>query len=80
MKKMKAKKQNIHHKSGMVDISGKKAGRGAYLCPSQECWKFGLKGSQLEHSLKTTLTQDNREQLIRFGEDFLKERGSAKDK
>ena len=62
----------ISDESVEVDISGKKAGRGAYLCPSQECWKFGLKGSQLEHSLKTTLTQDNREQLIRFGKDLFK--------
>ena len=49
-----------------VDTSGKKAGRGAYLCP--ECWEIGLKGSQLKHALRTTLTQDNREQLIRAAE------------
>jgi len=50
-----------------VDTSGKKAGRGAYLCPAQECWEAGLKGSRLEHTLRTTLTQDNREQLIQYG-------------
>lgn len=55
-----------------VDIGGKKAGRGVYLCPAPECWEIGLKGSRLEHSLRTTLTQDNREQLIRFGKDLLK--------
>ena len=54
-----------------VDIGGKKAGRGVYLCPVQKCWEIGLKGSRLEHSLRTMLTQDNREQLIRFGKDFL---------
>ena len=54
-----------------VDIDGKKAGRGVYLCPAQKCWEIGFKGNRLEHSLRTTLTQDNREQLIRFGEDFL---------
>lgn len=50
-----------------VDTSGKKAGRGAYLCPTQECWEAGLKSSRLEHTLRTTLTQDNREQLRQYG-------------
>ncbi len=50
-----------------VDTDGKKAGRGAYLCLAQECWEVGLKGGRLEHALRTTLTQDNREQLIQYG-------------
>ncbi len=55
-----------------VDVGGRKAGRGVYLCPSRECWEIGLKSGRLEHSLRTTLTQDNRERLIRFGEDLFK--------
>ena len=51
-----------------VDVSGKKAGRGAYLCRTRECWQIGLKGNRLAHALRTTLTQDNREQLVRYGE------------
>ena len=62
----------ISDESVEVDIGGKKAGRGAYLCRAQECWEAGLKGGRLEHSLRTTLTQDNREQLIEFGKDLLK--------
>ena len=54
-----------------VDTGGKKAGRGAYLCRAQGCWEVGLRGSQLEHVLRTTLIQDNREQLIRYGKDLL---------
>ena len=54
-----------------VDISGKKAGRGAYLCQTWECWGMGLKGGRLEYTLRTKLTQDNREQLIRYGKDLL---------
>ncbi len=54
-----------------VDSSGKKMGRGAYLCRAQECRQTGLKGSRLEHALRTTLTQDNREQLIKQVEDLL---------
>ena len=50
-----------------VDTGGKKAGRGAYLCPAPQCWEAGLKGNQLEHALRTTLTPDNREQLLKYG-------------
>ena len=63
----------ISDESVEVDIGGKKAGRGAYLCRAQECWETGLKGGRLEHSLRTRLTQDNREELVRFGKDFLQE-------
>ena len=55
-----------------IDTSGKKAGRGAYLCPVWECWEAGLKGNRLEHALRSRLTQDNREQLIRYAKDRLK--------
>ena len=60
-----------------IDVSGKKEGRGAYICPDRECWEIALKGKQLEHTLRSNLTQDNREQLIRNGEDLLKESVSA---
>ena len=53
-----------------VDTSGKKYGRGAYLCPAPECWQTGLKGNRLERVLRTTLTADNREQLIRYGQNL----------
>ena len=50
-----------------VDTSGKKAGRGAYLCPVWECWEIGLRDGRLEHSLRTRLSQESREQLIQYG-------------
>jgi predicted RNA-binding protein YlxR (DUF448 family) len=56
-----------------VDADGKKAGRGAYLCPERRCWEIGLKGNRLERSLRATLTRENREELVRFGKDFLQE-------
>jgi len=62
-----------------VDASGKKAGRGAYLCQSPECWETGLKGNRLERALRTTLSQGNRKQLIRYGKD-LEESISGKGK
>ena len=49
-----------------VDVTGKKIGRGAYLCSTQRCWEIVLKGDRLERSLKTKLTVENREKLIEF--------------
>lgn len=51
-----------------VDTVVKMAGRGAYLCRSRDCWETGLGGGRLEHSLKTKITRENREQLIKFEE------------
>ena len=59
-----------------VDIRGKKARRGAYLCRAQECWETGIKSGRLEYSLRVTLTQDKREQLIGLGRDLMKEQVS----
>ena len=75
-RKVKAKRELIrvvHTSDGNVEIdtSGKKAGRGAYLCWAPECWEAGLKGSRLEYALRVRLTQDNREQLIKYGKDLL---------
>ncbi len=55
-----------------VDITGKKTGRGAYLCPTSECWEAGLKGNRLDHALRTNLSQDGRMQLIKYAEGHLK--------
>jgi len=46
-----------------IDTTGKKAGRGSYLC--LECCETGLKGNRLEHALHTSITEDNRQQLIK---------------
>jgi predicted RNA-binding protein YlxR (DUF448 family) len=48
-----------------IDTTGKKAGRGAYLCPARECLEMGFRGNRLEHSLRTTLTLESRERLIK---------------
>ena len=55
-----------------IDRSGKKTGRGAYLCPVRACWESGLKGDRLAHALRGSLTGDNREQLLKSAEDLLK--------
>jgi len=63
-----------------VDPSGKKAGRGAYLCRARQCWETGLKGDRLERTLRTRISQDNRQDLVRFGEEWLKEQVSGQGK
>lgn len=38
-----------------IDPSGKRSGRGAYLCQQKACWERALKRRSLEHALRTTL-------------------------
>ena len=71
-RKVKAKREMVRlvrNVDGTVEVdnSGKRTGRGAYLCPAPECWETGLKGNRLEHVLRINLTEDNREQLIHYG-------------
>ncbi len=54
-----------------IDLSGRKNGRGAYLCRDLMCWTKALKGKQLEHSLRTSISQDDRKVLETAGKDLL---------
>ena len=36
----------------LIDLTGKKNGRGAYICPSLECLEKAMKQKGLERSLK----------------------------
>lgn len=49
----------------MVDLTGKAHGRGAYLHDKRSCWHKGLKGA-LDHALKTTLTDQETEDLLSY--------------
>lgn len=51
-----------------VDLSGKKAGRGAYLHPLRSCWESGLKGSRIEQALRVKLTQADRLTLQEYAQ------------
>jgi predicted RNA-binding protein YlxR (DUF448 family) len=48
------------------DPTGKKPGRGAYLCHEPGCWEQGVKKGRLERALKTKLTAHDAEQLTAF--------------
>ena len=49
-----------------IDLTGKKPGRGAYLCPSFNCWEQGLKKGRIEAALKVKLSPDDRLKLTEF--------------
>jgi predicted RNA-binding protein YlxR (DUF448 family) len=62
----------VHTPEGavVVDETGKRNGRGAYLCPQRECWEIALARHQLERALKTTLTAETRDQLLDYAAGF----------
>ncbi len=46
-----------------LDTTGKKAGRGAYVCYNAECLKRALKQRQLDRALETHLDEETNRQL-----------------
>ena len=56
------------------DPQGKRPGRGAYLHNQPECWQRGLGGS-LASSLRTTLTEEDRQRLRAFFEETVPPQG-----
>ena len=45
------------------DVTGKKPGRGAYICPQSECFKKAVKQKQLERMLEVKLAPEVMEAL-----------------
>ncbi len=54
-----------------VDLSGRVAGRGAYLCRETSCWHLAMDKGRIEHSLKTTMSSEERSALLVASEDFI---------
>lgn len=46
-----------------VDLTGKRSGRGAYLCSRVECWREALKKDRLSSALRTKLSEGDKERL-----------------
>lgn len=42
----------------LIDLTGKRAGRGAYICPQDSCLQAAIKSKGLEKSLKTKISPD----------------------
>ncbi|MGN1314743.1 MAG: RNase P modulator RnpM [Lachnospiraceae bacterium] len=48
----------------ILDVTGKKNGRGAYLCRNQDCLKKAVKSKGLERSFKMSIPTEVYEHLI----------------
>ena len=60
---MKSKKEMIRvlktsEDEIVLDATGRKNGRGAYLCPSMDCFKKAVKNKGLERSFKTAIPKE----------------------
>lgn len=47
----------------VLDATGKKAGRGAYICPRRECLDAAIKKKRLEKSLQQPISREVLEEL-----------------
>ena len=47
----------------VVDATGRKNGRGAYICPAMDCFKKAVKGKGLERSFKMAIPKEVYETL-----------------
>lgn len=54
----------------VLDSTGRKNGRGAYLCRKQECLKKALKTRALERALGAPLSEETAESLERAFEEY----------
>lgn len=65
---MKSKKEMIRvlktsEDEIVLDATGRKNGRGAYLCPSMDCFKKAVKNKGLERSFKMAIPKEVYETL-----------------
>lgn len=65
---MKSKKEMIRvlkttEDEIVIDATGRKNGRGSYICPSMECFKKAVKSKGLERSLKMAIPKEVYEAL-----------------
>ena len=65
---MKSKKEMIRilrteNEGILLDATGRKNGRGAYICPSSECLKKAIKSRGLERSFKMPVPKEVYETL-----------------
>ena len=63
----------------LIDLTGKKAGRGAYLCGKVGCFKLGVKSKALDRALKQPVGEGNA-RSTRAGFCLWKMRFSHKDR
>jgi len=47
----------------LLDATGKKSGRGTYLCARRSCWIPAVQRGKLEHEFNLTLSAEDRAEL-----------------
>lgn len=52
------------------DPTGKKAGRGAYLCQQLSCWELALAKGRLDYALKAKLSAEEKAALLHYAQDL----------
>ena len=62
-----------------VDLTGRKPGRGAYICDTPACWERAITTSMLDHALKTELTQETKNALRSFAATIFANRPAANE-
>lgn len=72
---MKSKKEMIRviktpEDEIMIDATGRKNGRGAYICPSRDCLAKAIKSKGLERSFKMSIPTDVYDQLTKEMEEI----------
>jgi uncharacterized protein len=50
----------------LIDATGKKSGRGAYLCAKLSCWEKAVKGKRLEHEFEIAISAEDRVALDEY--------------
>ena len=50
----------------LLDATGKKSGRGAYICARLSCWETALKKKRLEQEFDQALSEEDRAGLDAF--------------
>jgi len=67
----------------LIDLSGKKSGRGAYLCGKLSCFKLAKKSKALDRALKQPVGDDIYDQLeadfVKLEDEFLASKELADD-
>ncbi len=64
MKEKREMMRILKNEEGIVlDLTGKKNGRGAYLCRQKECFGMAVKNRGLERSLKVQIPKEVYEEL-----------------
>ncbi len=51
----------------VIDPTGRRPGRGVYLCKTKSCWEAGLKKERLDRALRTKIAAEDKRGLAQYG-------------